>query len=58
MTNNFWLGSNELCIIYRDGRHLVVERYMDYDVVFDGTYADCLDYCKSREIEYLENTIG
>lgn len=33
MTNNFWLGANELCIVPRNGTFGVVEKY-------EGWYED------------------
>lgn len=38
MANNYWLGSNELMIVFRDGRHYVLERYERYKPVFNGHY--------------------
>ena len=55
MKENFWLGSNMLKIIYSDGRHYVVESYEDYNVVFDGNYAQCRKYCETRYLEYMES---
>ena len=59
MTNNFWLGSNELVIVFRNGQHIVWE--IDNDerkTVFTGHFDKCLEYCKSREVEYMEGIIG
>jgi hypothetical protein len=55
---NFWLGSNELIIVFRDGTCHVIEQYEDWETVFTGRYEECLKYCKSREIEYKESIIG
>lgn len=58
MTKNFWLGDNELVIVYSNGTHRVIEAYEDYKTVFNGHFKDCLEYCKKREIEYIESVIG
>lgn len=44
-----------LKIIYSDGRHYVLESYEDYNVVFDGNYAQCHKYCENRYLEYMES---
>ena len=58
MSNNFWLGSNELVIVDRGYPCRIVERYEDYDVVFIGTYQQCYEYCMKRELDYAESCIG
>lgn len=58
MADNFWIGSNELVIIYRSGRHYVLEAYEDYEPVFNGNYEQCRQYCEMREVEYRESIIG
>jgi len=58
MKNNFWLGDNELVIVYREGTHHVLESYGNYSTVFSGAYDKCVEYCKNREISYLESIIG
>lgn len=57
MAQNFWLGGNELIIVYINGTHHVVEAYEDYNSVFTGDFKKCLEYCKNREIEYAESTL-
>ena len=57
MADNFWIGSNELVIIYKSGRHYVLEAYEDYDPVFDGNYEQCRKYCEMRKVEYMESII-
>ena len=52
---NIWLGSNELVLVSRDGTHYVVEKYEDYNPVFQGHYEECVDYMKAREVDYLES---
>ena len=56
--DNIWLGNNELLIRFRNGTHVVLEKYEDYEVVFTGKYDECVRYCKDREIAYLESIIG
>ena len=58
MSKNFWLGSNEIVIVFCNGTHHVIEAYEDYKTVFTGNFEKCLDYCKNREIEYMESVIG
>ena len=57
MADNFWIGSNELVIIYKSGRHYVLEAYEDYEPVFDGDYEKCRKYCEMRKVEYIESII-
>jgi len=56
--DNYWLGNNELCIVYRDGTHYVLERDENYKPVFQGHYGECVDYCERRWIDYQESIIG
>ena len=58
ISDNYFLGSNELAIRYRSGRYVVLERYEDYEVVFEGHYEDCVRYCKDRWTDYMESLIG
>lgn len=58
MSKNFWLGSNELVIVFRNGTFHVIEEYEGFETVFTGSYKDCLDYCESRQIDYAESVIG
>lgn len=58
MSKNFWLGSDELVIVFRNGIHHVIEAYEDYNTVFIGHFEKCLEYCKNREIAYMKNVIG
>ncbi len=55
MADNFWLGENELQIVYRNGTHFVLEMYEDYSPVFQGTYGDCRKYCERQILEYEDN---
>lgn len=57
MENNFWLGANELCIVYRNGKYHVIEEYENWESVYQGEYKKCLEYCKQREIDYLESIL-
>ena len=54
---NYYIGANQLVIVYRDGSHRVLEEYEDYGVVFMGTFGQCLEYCKQRELSYLERIV-
>ena len=56
--DNIWLGNNELLIRFRNGTHVVLEGYEDYEVVFTGTYEECFKYMTDRWIEYEESIIG
>lgn len=58
MSKNIWLGSNELVIVFRNGKHRVIESYEDYKTVFTGQFEKCQEYCKNREIAYMESVIG
>lgn len=58
MTNNCWLGSNELVIINRGTSSFVLERYEDYKEVFKGSYEKCREYVKQRYLSYMESIIG
>lgn len=53
--DNLWLGGNELVIIFRDGRHAVLEAYEEYETVYAGTYSECVEYVNERYTEYLES---
>ena len=52
---NLFMGSNELIVIYRNGTHHVIEKDEDYNEVFIGSYEKCCEYCKNRNIDYLES---
>lgn len=52
---NYWLGSQELVIVYRGGTHHVLDSYENYESVYSGFYKDCIKYCENMEIEYLES---
>lgn len=57
-TSNIWLGANELVIVFRSGTHFVIEKYEDWQDVYQGTYAQCVKYCENRSLEYEESIIG
>lgn len=58
MTNNFWLGANELCIVPRSGTYGVVEKYEGWEDVFQGSYERCRKYCEDRVTAWEESVIG
>ena len=58
MSKNFWLGCNELIIVFRNGTHHVIEAYENWKKVFTGHIEECIKYCKIREKEYEESVIG
>lgn len=58
MIKNFWLGSNELVIVFRNGTHSVIEKFENWKDVFCGCLEECMKYCSNREIEYEESIIG
>ena len=51
---SLYLGSNQLVIIFNNGRHYVIEEYEDWNAVFEGTYAECDKYLDHRWVEYAE----
>lgn len=55
IADNYWIGDNELVIRFRNGIHVVLEKYEDYEVVFTGHYEKCHAYCREREIKYLDS---
>lgn len=55
MGKNYWLGSQELVIVYRGGTHHVLDSYENYESVYSGFFEDCIKYCENMEIEYLES---
>lgn len=57
-TYNIYLGNNQLYIRWRNGRWVVLEEYEDCDIVCEGSYKDCVEYCDKRYIEYQESIIG
>ena len=54
MSDNRYLGANELVLVFRNGTHCVLEEYEYYEPVFSGHYEDCVKYMDRREAEYLE----
>lgn len=58
MVKNFWLGDNELVIVLRGGTYCVIEAYENWEKVFTGSFQKCLEYCKRREVSYLESIVG
>ncbi len=55
---NFWLGSNELVILFHNGTHHVKEKFENWKTVFSGNIEKCLKYCENRENRYMESIIG
>lgn len=58
MTDNFYLGRNELLIRFQEGRHVVMEADEDWKTVFEGSYGQCRGYCENRVRDYQESVIG
>ena len=58
MYKNYWLGSNELVIVFRDGTHHVIEEFENWETVFTGNYEQCTEYCENRVVTYQESIIG
>lgn len=56
MCDNFWIGGEELVIAYMNGTHSVLSNWED-EPLFTGNYKACLEYCMTRETEYLESII-
>jgi len=48
---NWYEGAVELVLVFREGRHYVVE---DDREVFDGLYEQCLDYVQRRLVGLAE----
>lgn len=55
MAENFWIGDNELVIIWKDGRYAVNEAHENYECVFWGSYEACFNYCQKRLMAYEES---
>ncbi|MCI8357096.1 MAG: hypothetical protein HFI51_02950 [Lachnospiraceae bacterium] len=58
VTKNFWLGCNELIIVFRNGTFHVLEEFENFVSVFSGHFDECFEYCKNRLIDYEESVIG
>lgn len=54
---NYYVGANQMVIVFRDGTCHVLEEYENYDSVFTGTFAQCFAYCEDRNLKYLESTV-
>ena len=57
MTDNLFLGGNQLVIAFWNGTFCVLESFEDCQPVFTGSYEKCLDYMRTRYIEYLESLL-
>ena len=58
-SNNYILGCSELVIRFRDGIFHVWElEDEEHKTVFTGHFEECLEYCKKREIDYMESIVG
>lgn len=55
MNEKFYLGDNELIIVQKNDIFCVKEFFEQYDIVFSGSYDDCLDYCVNRLIHFFDN---
>ena len=58
MPQNFYMGDNELVIVFRNGTHVVIEKYDGYNEVYGGSFGQCYAYCITRVREYEESIIG
>ncbi len=58
MIKSYWLGNNELIIVFTNGKHHVKESHMNYDVVFLGQLEACVEYCERREVGYMASVVG
>ena len=58
MSDNFWLGDNELIIVANGGTYSVLEKYEDYTIVFTDTYDECREYCEKARIKYEKSIVG
>ena len=58
MSDNFWIGDNELVIRFADGQYVVLEKYEECQRVFNGTYEQCRGYCETRRRDYEESIVG
>lgn len=58
-SSNYILGCCELVIRFRDGICQVWEiEDEERKTVFTGHYDNCVEYCKNREIAYMESITG
>ena len=53
-----YLGGNELVVSCKGGACVVTESYRNYEIVFTGSYTECVDYCEDRWIDYEESIVG
>ena len=54
---NRYIGANELILVFRNGTYYVLEEYENYNSIFQGNYKKCIEYMKTREIDYLESLL-
>lgn len=52
--DNYWMGSEELVIVFRNGIHVVLSSEED-DPIFTGSYEKCKDFCEMMVDEYMES---
>ena len=52
MLYNTYLGGNELIVSCKGGACVVIESYRDYEIVFTGSYTECVNYCNYRFVDY------
>ena len=61
MSDNFYIGSCEYIIIYRNGTHHIIdvfdEEVYDTGVIFTGHYGECLEERERMEITYAESLL-
>ncbi len=58
MIKKYFIGNNELIIVFKNGKHHVKESHMNYDIVFSGQRKACVEYCKRREVGYMVSILG
>lgn len=54
MTDNYWLGDEELVISYQRGTHIVISS-QEEDPIYRGSYEKCKEFCEEQETAYQES---
>ena len=52
--DNYWIGNEELVIIFQGGTHAVLSSEEE-DPIFTGSYEECKDFCEMMVDEYQES---
>lgn len=52
--DNYWIGSEELVIVFNGGTYEVISSEEE-DPVFTGSYEKCKEFCDTQVDEYAES---